>query len=311
MRLILGAEVRMPDEHRKVYIGTSGFTYKSWNAHFYPPELPARLQLEFYATQFPTVEINTTFYRLPGESMVKGWAERVPKSFVYALKGSRFITHMKKLANLDEPVKRPRFGRAKIPKGNGLDIYFNRVKAVKPRTGVILWQLPPMLQIDLPRLDNFLRQLKRHRYQHAVEFRHRSWYEDKTFDLLKKYNVAHVALSTLNMPQSRIATANLVYIRFHGLEGGFAHDYTRAELELWAKFCREQAEAGRTVYAYFNNDVNVRAPQNAKMLMQMVGEYSVDPEERDIGIPPKRTRKTILLSQACKPRRRRVTASPG
>ena len=295
-------------ERGKVYIGTSGFTYKSWNAHFYPPELPARLQLEFYATQFPTVEINTTFYRLPGESMVKGWAKRVPKSFVYALKGSRFITHMKKLANLDEPVKRPRFGRAKIPKGNGLDIYFERIKGVKARTGVILWQLPPILQIDLPRLDDFLRQLKKYRYRYAVEFRHASWYEDKTFDLLRKYNVAHVALSTLNMPQIRIATADIVYVRFHGLEGGFAHDYTRAELEPWGKFCREQAEAGRTVFAYFNNDVNVRAPQNAKMLMHMVGDASVDPEEREITIPPARARKTILMREARKPRRRRATA---
>src|ERR1051325_11736553 len=128
----------------KVYIGTSGFTYKSWNAQFYPPELPNRLQLEFFATQFPTVEINTTFYRLPGEAMIRGWAKRPPKSFVYALKGSRFITHMKKLAKLDDPVKRPRFPNAKIPKGNGLDIFFNRIKPMKARVGVILWQLPPM-----------------------------------------------------------------------------------------------------------------------------------------------------------------------
>lgn len=290
----------MAAERGKVYVGTSGFTYKSWNAHFYPPELPTRLQLEFYATQFPTVEINTTFYRLPGESMVKGWAKRVPKSFVYALKGSRFITHMKKLANLDQPVKRPRFGRAKIPEGNGLDIYFDRIKAVKPRTGIILWQLPPMLQIDLQRLDDFLHQLKKYRYRHAVEFRHASWYEDKTFDLLRQHNVAHVALSTLNMPQVRIATADWVYVRFHGLEGGFAHDYTRAELEPWAKFCREEAEAGRTVFAYFNNDVNVRAPQNAKMLMQMVGDVCVDPEEREVTIPPPRARKTVLMREVRK-----------
>jgi uncharacterized protein YecE (DUF72 family) len=217
---------------------------------------------------------------------------------------------MKKLANFDEPVKRPRFGRAKIPKGNGLDIYFERIKGVKARTGVILWQLPPMLQIDLPRLDDFLQQLKKYRYRHAVEFRHASWYEDKTFDLLRKHNVAHVALSTLNMPQVRIATADIVYVRFHGLEGGFAHDYTRAELEPWAKFCREESEAGRTVFAYFNNDVNVREPQNAKMLIQMVGDASVDPEEREITIPPARARKTILMREARKPRRRRATAGP-
>jgi uncharacterized protein YecE (DUF72 family) len=236
--------------------------------------------------------------------MIRGWARRVPDTFVYALKGSRFITHMKKLANLDEPVKRPRYPNAKIPKGNGLDIYFNRVKPMKARTGVILWQLPPMLQIDLPRLDDFLHQLKPYKYRNAVEFRHASWYEsDKTFDLLRKHKAAHVALSTLNMPQIRIATADIVYIRFHGLEGGFAHDYTRAELEPWAKFCREQAEQGRTVYAYFNNDVNVRAPQNAKMLMQMVGEFCVEPEDREIRIEPRRTRAKSLPRASHKPRR--------
>jgi uncharacterized protein YecE (DUF72 family) len=296
-------------ERGKVYIGTSGFTYKSWNAHFYPPELPQRLQLEYFSTQFPTVEINATFYRLPTEAMIRGWAKRVPKEFVYALKGSRFITHMKKLANLDEPVKRPRYPNAKIQKGNGLDIYFNRIKHMKARTGVILWQLPPMLQIDLPRLDDFLHQLKPYKFRHAVEFRHSSWYEDKTFDLLRKHKAAHVALSTLNMPQIRIATTDIVYIRFHGLEGGFAHDYTRAELEPWAKFCREQAEAGRTVYAYFNNDVNVRAPQNAKMLMQMVGESSIEPEEREIQMTPRRTQKTTLPRHSYKAARSRKRAS--
>jgi uncharacterized protein YecE (DUF72 family) len=244
-----------------VYIGTSGYTYKSWNAAFYPRDLPKRLQLEYYATQFPTVEVNATFYRLPTENMVRGWAKRVPKDFVFALKGSRFITHMKKLANLD----------------GGLDNYFVRIHPMKRRLGVILWQLPPMLQKDLPRLDPFLKALRPYRYRHAVEFRHASWYDEETFALLRKHNAAHVALSTLNMPQNLSVTADLVYIRFHGLKGGFAHDYTRAELEPWAKFCREQAKKGRTVFVYFNNDVNVRAPENAKALMKMVGEWSVIP----------------------------------
>jgi uncharacterized protein YecE (DUF72 family) len=248
----------------KVFIGTSGYTYKSWNAAFYPKKVPKRLQLEYYATHFPTVEINATFYRLPTENMVRGWEKRVPKPFTYALKGSRFITHMKKLANLDD----------------GLDNYFIRIHPMKARVGIILWQLPPMLQKDLPRLDDFLAQVRQYRYRHAVEFRHTSWYDDETFALLKKHRAAHVALSTLNMPRILVATADIVYVRFHGLEGGFAHDYTRAELEPWARFCREQAEAGRTVYVYFNNDVNVRAPENAKALMEMVGEPARRPASR-------------------------------
>jgi uncharacterized protein YecE (DUF72 family) len=244
----------------KVFIGTSGYTYKSWNDAFYPAEVPRKEQLEYYATQFPTVEINTTFYRLPSENMVRGWAKRAPKSFHYALKGSRFITHMKKLANLD----------------GALDKYFDRIKPMKSRVAIILWQLPPMLQLDLPRLDDFLAQLKPYRYRHAVEFRHPSWYQsEKTFEALRKHNVAHAALSTLNMPQNLTVTADQVYVRFHGLEGGFAHDYTGKELKPWANFCRKNAEAGRTVFAYFNNDVNVRAPENAKTLMQMIGPLAV------------------------------------
>lgn len=238
----------------RVYIGTSGYTYKSWNAAFYPQKLPKRLQLEHYASQFPTVEINATFYRLPTPNMVRGWPKRVPKEFVYALKGSRFITHMKKLANLND----------------GLDNYFVRIHPMKRRVGVILWQLPPNLHKDLPRLDQFLKQLRPYQYRHAVEFRHESWYEnDEVFDLLRKHNAAHVHLSTLNMPMNLTVTSDLVYVRFHGLEGGFAHDYTRSELKPWAKFIRAQVEAGKTVFVFFNNDVNVRAPDNAKTLMEM------------------------------------------
>jgi uncharacterized protein YecE (DUF72 family) len=164
------------------------------------------------------------------------------------------------------------------------------------------------LQIDLPRLDDFLRQLKPYGYRHAVEFRHASWYEDKTFELLRKHKVAHVALSTLNMPQIRIATSDIVYIRFHGLEGGFAHDYRRDELKPWAKFCCEEAEACRTVFAYFNNDVNVRAPQNARMLMEMVGDFAVEPEKTEFSMPPRRKTGSVLLRKTRRLADRRRTA---
>src|SRR3954462_4953906 len=116
----------------RVYIGTSGYSYKSWDKRFYPKDVPKRLQLEFYATQFPTVEINATFYRLPSENMVRGWRDRVPRDFIYAVKGSRFITHMKKLANLD----------------GALDKFFDRIEPMKPRIGIILWQLPGILKKD-------------------------------------------------------------------------------------------------------------------------------------------------------------------
>jgi uncharacterized protein YecE (DUF72 family) len=245
-----------------VYIGTSGYSYKSWDKTFYPKEVPKRLQLEYYVTKFPTVEINATFYRLPGENMVKGWLERVPEEFVYAIKGSRFITHMKKLLNLD----------------GALDKFFDRIEPLKPRIGTILWQLPAMVKKDLGRLEDFLGQLPR-RYHHSVEFRHVSWYEDgETFALLKKHGASHVALSSKGMPMNLTVTDEVIYIRFHGLEGGAAHDYTREELEPWADYIVEQASRGHILYVYFNNDINVRAPENAKMLMEMVGLFTVQPE---------------------------------
>lgn len=242
----------------RVYIGTSGWSYKEWRKHFYPADVPAKREFEFYATQFPTVEINATFYRLPTRKMVKGWRDKAPPGFVFAVKGSRFITHILKISGASK----------------GLRKYFSRIKPLQKRIGPVLWQLPPFMKKNLERLKKFLKILPKD-YCHAVEFRHPSWYEGTdTFELLRKYNAAHANLSSLRMPMNLTVTADFVYIRFHGLEGGASHDYTRAELEPWAKFIRSQARAGKTVYAYFNNDLNVHAPDNARMLMEMTGKLA-------------------------------------
>jgi uncharacterized protein YecE (DUF72 family) len=235
------------------YIGTSGYSYKSWDKTFYGVT-PKRLQLEYYATQFPTVEINATFYRLPSEAMVRGWRDRVNEDFLYAIKGSRFITHMKKLVKLDGALER----------------FFDRLEPMKEKIAVVLWQLPGRLKKDAARIDDFLCQVPKY-YRHAVEFRHPSWQDDEIFAILRKHNAACVALSSLAMPMDLTVTAQSIYSRFHGLEGGAAHDSTKAELEPWARYIVEQAAQGRTLFVYFNNDINVRAPDNARMLMDMIG----------------------------------------
>lgn len=237
-----------------IYIGTSGWSYKGWEKTFYPADVPISRHFDFYATQFSTVEINLTFYRLPTLQMVKGWARKAPPGFVYAVKGSRFITHMKKLANLN----------------GALDKFFTAIKPLKKQTGIILWQLPPNLGKDLPRLDEFLRQLPR-TYCYAVEFRHPSWPADDTFELLRRHHVAHASVSSLRMPMDLTVTSENVYVRFHGLEGGAAHDYTRRELEPWAEHILRQSRSGKPVFVYFNNDWNVRAPANAMLLLDMTG----------------------------------------
>jgi uncharacterized protein YecE (DUF72 family) len=244
----------------QVYIGTSGWSYKGWDKTFYPKEVRKAEQFEFYATQFPTVEINNTFYRLPTISAARAWAKKAPPGFVYAVKGSRFITHMKKIANLDGALKK----------------FFDRIRPLQKRTGVLLWQLPPFLKKDQPRLDHFLKLLPR-TYCHAVEFRHASWIDDEIFATLRRHHAAHASVSSLGMPMNLTVTARIVYIRFHGLQLAAAHDYTRAELRPWAAHIREQVGCGRTVFVYFNNDLNVRAPANAKMLMEMVGACAAQP----------------------------------
>ena len=235
-----------------VYIGTSGWSYKSWDKALYPSDLPKNQQFDFYATQFSTVEINATFYRLPTFKMVRGWRDKAPRGFVFAVKGSRFITHMKRLNNLDGALRK----------------YFTRIKALRERIGIVLWQLPPNFKKDTERLESFLRRVPK-AYQHALEFRHQSWLEEDVFDLLRRHRAAYVSVSSLGMPMDLTVTSDNVYIRFHGLEDGGAHDYNRKELRPWARHIKEQASKDKTVYAYFNNDANVRAPANAKLLLEM------------------------------------------
>jgi uncharacterized protein YecE (DUF72 family) len=237
----------------ELFVGTSGWIYKGWAGTFYPDDLPARRHLEFYTTQFNSVEINATFYRLPTLNGVRNWHDTAPPGFIYAVKGSRFITQMKKLKV--EP--------------KSIAIFFERIAPLKEHTGPILWQLPPMLRKDPERLDGFLRQLpKKHRY--AVEFRHSSWLNDEIFEILGAHKTAFAPVSSMIMPTNLTITADFIYLRFHGLAGGPAHDYTEAELRPWTDHCRKCLRRGIDVYAYFNNDLNTRAPENARQFTKMI-----------------------------------------
>jgi uncharacterized protein YecE (DUF72 family) len=241
----------------KVYIGTSGWSYKSWAASFYPKEIPAKRQLEYYVTQFPTVEINASFYRLPQESSFKTWQDTAPANFLYAVKGSRAVTHLKRLK----------------PGAKSFPLILERARLLGQCLGPLLWQLPPSFPVNVERLKHFLQALPR-RFAHAIEFRHPSWLEPQVDELLKHYRVAKVSISSLAMPMQLEATTNFVYVRFHGLSGGPAHDYSDQELEPWAEHLRRCARQGLNGFAYFNNDVNTRAPDNARRFIQMVGKYA-------------------------------------
>jgi len=238
----------------RLFVGTSGWLYKEWAGVFYADALKKGTELEYYATRFPTVEINATFYRLPLRSTTRGWYERTPQSFIFAVKGSRYITHMKRLKATRASVHR----------------FFSRIDPLGEKCGPILWQLPPTLTVDTKRLDDFLSKLPAgHHY--AVEVRHISWYEEEgTFEILRKHRVAHVAVSSLRLPKNLQVTAPFAYLRFHGLKDGPRHDYTRAELQPWAEHARRCLSKGIAVYAYFNNDLNTRAPWNAELFARMI-----------------------------------------
>lgn len=244
-----------------VRVGTSGWQYDDWRGRFYPDDVPKRLWFAHYAERFPTVEINATFYRLPKAQTVGRWHDAAPDRFRYAVKGSRYLTHIRKLNDPADPVA----------------TVTTRMAPLKAFHGVWLWQLPPNLHVDVGRLETFLSTLPGGP-GHAVEFRHRSWYVDAVEEALSRHNVAWVWLSDRQMPDTAPVTADLVYLRLHGLDEDpdrrYRWDYTEAELAPWVERLRAAASAGRDGWVYFNNDHAANAPRNAAMLIDLLGDVA-------------------------------------
>jgi uncharacterized protein YecE (DUF72 family) len=244
-----------------IRVGTSGWSYEHWDERFYPDEVPRAQWGHYYRQHFPVVEINATFYRLPRETAVHKWLREAPPGFRYVVKGSRYITHIRRLADCTEPVAR----------------FTERIAPMHPVLLGLLWQLPPNLERDLTLLDGFLGLLPHTlggpRVRHAVEFRNTSWLQPDVYDLLARHDAAHVWVSSAAMPPDRTLTTDFAYARFHGLEGGWAHDYTDDEL-------RPFADAMRTIdvdgVAFFNNDGDARAPANAHRFTELLGDVAVD-----------------------------------
>lgn len=252
---------RLAPVSASVHIGTSGWSYKAWGESFYPGEIPVRRHFEYYTTRFSTVEINATFYRLPEAKTISSWLEKAPAGFLYAIKGSQAVTHYKRLK----------------PGSRSLELLLERIRILGSHLGPVLWQLPPNFAKNAERLESFLNRLPTD-FRYAIEFRHPSWVDPEIHEILRRFKVANVALSSQRMPMDLTVTAPFTYARFHGLEGGAAHDYTREELEPWNTHFRECARKGVEGFAYFNNDVNTRAPLNAAMLVEMVGDCAVRPQ---------------------------------
>jgi uncharacterized protein YecE (DUF72 family) len=238
----------------EIRIGTSGWHYDHWIGRFYPEGLRKELWLEYYAQHFDTVEINNTFYHLPRAQTMVNWHDRVPAHFLFAVKASRYITHVKKLHDTVEEVQR----------------FFELADLLKRRLGPVLYQLPPSLHKNLERLDEFILSLPKR--NHAVfEFRHRSWCDEETFDLLRRRGVALCVHDLGESAPPRLVTGEMAYVRFHGTDSRYAGNYPDHLLRDWADWLKSIAGNVRAIYAYFNNDISGHALNNARTLRQIMG----------------------------------------
>jgi uncharacterized protein YecE (DUF72 family) len=233
-------------------VGCSGWQYAHWRGNFYPSDLPTARWLEFYATRFDTVEVNNTFYRLPEARAFAAWRRRAPRGFLYAVKASRFLTHMKKLRDPAEPLQR----------------FFSRARQLGPAFGPVLYQLPPRWPVNAERLRTFLRMLPKTR-RHALEFRDPSWYCDEVFALLEQHHVALCLHDMQGSASGRLAVGPFVYARFHGTSR-YAGSYGDDMLAGWAEWLADRVRQGCGVYAYFNNDTGGHAPRDAVRLRDAI-----------------------------------------
>ncbi|MEN6496330.1 MAG: DUF72 domain-containing protein [Thermoguttaceae bacterium] len=241
-----------------LYVGTSGWTYDDWAGVFYPAKVKGPERLAFYAQQFNAVEVNATFYRFPTQAMLDAWNRRLPAEFHLVVKGSRVVTHLKKLDNCWD---------------SSAD-FCDRIGQLRTLR-VILWQLPPSLHKDVPRLKRFLAALPTH-VRHAVEFRHASWWDDDVAGELARHEAAFVAISHPTLPDTIYPTTDFVYLRFHGLgQQLYLYDYSDRELASWAQRIRSQLQS-RILYAFFNNDYHANAPRNAATFRRLLETSSVN-----------------------------------
>lgn len=243
----------------RLYIGTSGYSYKHWaDGVFYPSKLNQRDWLEFYSTCFNSVELNVTFYRLPKKTVFERWVEQTPDQFAFSVKGSRFITHLKKLSDCEEALR----------------LFFDHASALKNNLKTVLWQLPPTLKIDAERLEDFCLMLEKTPLsgpvRHAFEFRHQSWFCPEVYKILHCHHHALCIAHSDRWPFAEEITARFVYVRFHGGGLSYGSDYSMKELVRWAGKIKTWLRDGFDVFCYFNNDAYGYAVKNALDLLELV-----------------------------------------
>ena len=234
---------------KRVRIGCSGWSYASWRGRFYPKGLPPSRWLEHYARTFDTVEVNATFYRLPAPGMVEGWVEGSPPGFLFAVKASRYLTHVRRLRDM----------------GQGVERFYERLEPLveSGKLGPVLWQLPANFRRDEGVLAGALEALPQGR--HAFEFRHESWFTPRVVDMLERHGAAMVVAHDARRELPSRTTSGWIYARLHHGRRGRRGNYSDREIAEWRRRIAAWRRR-RDVYAYFNNDWEGFAPRNAALL---------------------------------------------
>lgn len=240
----------------EIRVGTSGWHYPHWAGRFYPDKLPKSKWLEYYCRHFDTVEVNNTFYQLPKAQTFENWYAHAPPNFVFTLKANRYITHIKRLTDTTDSVER----------------FFEAAGLLKEKLGCVLYQLPPNFHKDIEKLEAFC-ELAQGKAQGFFEFRHASWYCQDTYDLLDRFGLGFCVHDLGGVETPRIVTGNMIYVRFHGTTGRYSGKYSKAAMRDWAEWIRGHKERVTHVYAYFNNDINAYAIDNALLLRDVLAGY--------------------------------------
>jgi len=243
-----------------LFVGTSGWQYRHWRGSFYPHKLAQRAWLEHFASRFQTAEVNNTFYNLPAASVFKHWAERTPEDFVFALKVSRFLTHIRRLRDPEEPV----------------ELFLDRARELGSKRGPSLIQLPPQMQVDTGRLDAVLSAFPAHD-RVAVEFRHDSWFVPEVRSVLEKHGAALCLVDRKGMRTPRWQTADWGYVRFHQGRALPPSCYGRTALASWVDVVVEMWSREADVFVYFNNDAFGCAVRDAIVFAHLAAERGLRP----------------------------------
>jgi len=239
-------------------VGTSGWHYAHWRERFYPGGLAKTGWLEFYARSFPTVELNNSFYHLPTEKAFDRWRDSTPDNFAFAVKVSRFITHIKQLKDSGEPLAN----------------FLGRARLLGEKLGPLLYQLPPGLHRNDSLLEGFLSLLPAD-LSHVFEFRHESWLTREVFDILRRHNTGFCIFDMPDLTTPLEATADFVYVRFHGSSSMYGGCYSDEELSEWSRDIASLARDVKAVYIYFNNDIDGFAVKNAQTLTEKLRQTSL------------------------------------